>query len=273
MKDLSAFMPEALGYPYPEEVLRAAQEAAEKLKPFYESTNFSTLQTATQIAAKMAPMIAKNNALWNATQTINALAKMPDIGLLNATRFSEDYLSALRSATELIQSQRALFDDLTASRLDVLSNLLDHRTNLRGLEGVRLTSLLDSLAGIPPSKYKRTLKLRFPIQKKRKRRRRKNIPLSGYEKINLILNLIQTLCAIIGALAALGIPLDSVNLLDLFHAMENEVQSEIRYEGHTESSHRKNCDCGVMEHDNGEARTPNDDEQPSQVHEPTSKLI
>ena len=47
-KDLSAFMPKALGHPYPGEVLRTAQEVAEKLRPFYESANFSMFKEALQ---------------------------------------------------------------------------------------------------------------------------------------------------------------------------------------------------------------------------------
>ena len=41
-------MPKALGHPYPGEVLRTAQEVAEKLRPFYESANFSMFKEALQ---------------------------------------------------------------------------------------------------------------------------------------------------------------------------------------------------------------------------------
>ena len=56
-------MPEALGHPYPGEVLRTAQEVAEKLRPFYESANFSMFNAASEQAARLNKSLRTINAI------------------------------------------------------------------------------------------------------------------------------------------------------------------------------------------------------------------
>lgn len=196
-------MPEVLGHPYPGEVLRTAQEVAEKLRPFYESANFSMFNAASEQAARLNKSLRTINAInvkcAKQLEVASALTRHIDPALCQALNKMPP-MPAIPVTPMLGLEQQKLFNDLTTAsqilqhtlgaKLDllsldramqverVLSKLDLYVPNLADYDHIPLKDMLSTLIDCRPEEYADVLKKRFPRPKKHSKRKATNVKLT-----------------------------------------------------------------------------------------------
>lgn len=301
-KDLSAFTPEALGYPYPKEVLRAAQEAAEKLKLFYASTNFSVLNAASEQAARLNKSLRTINAI-NAKcakqlEVARALTRHIDPALCQALN-KMPHMPEIPVTPMLGLEQQKLFDDLTrahqilqhtlGAKLDllsldramqverVLSKLDLYVPNLADYDHVPLKDMLSTLIDCRPEEYADVLKKRFPRTKKHSKRKkghkRKAHRKNRKKRINELLYWLGVFFTIHSWLLDNGFcePLSSSP--GLFNNPPPQIEQRVDKSGEANSHDEHLCNPGVCCGRDNEAEGSTSAENRGQTHTLTSTLM
>ncbi len=301
-KDLSAFMPEALGHPYPGEVLRTAQEVAEKLRPFYESANFSMFNAASEQAARLNKSLRTINAInvkcAKQLEVASALTRHIDPALCQALNKMPP-MPAIPGTPMLGLEQQKLFNDLTTAsqtlqhtlgaKLDllsldramqverVLSKLDLYVPNLADYDHIPLKDMLSTLIDCRPEEYADVLKKRFPRPKKHSKRKkghkRKAYRKNRKKRINELLYWLGVFFTIHSWLLDNGFcePLSSSP--GLFDNPPSQIEHRVDKSGEPNSHDEQLCNPGVCCGRNSEAEGSTSAENRGQTHAQTSKLI